>query len=112
MTEEIVVTAENMLQMRFEISRSLAKILVLLAENDLVTAKMIETDHSITKDAKVAIHRLRRRMEKTGFDIRSQRGFGYWLEPQWREWLLDQMKSPRTELAHGDGANSGAAAAT
>lgn len=106
------MTVENVLQMRFEISRSLAKILVLLAENELVTAQMIETEHRITKDAKVAIHRLRRRMDGTGFEIRSQRGFGYWLEPQQREWLRERMAPQKIELARGDGANGGAAAAT
>lgn len=67
------------LQIRFDLPPSLAKILVLLTENEVVTSRMIELDHKLTKDAKVAIHRLRRRLD-SAVEIQSRRDVGYWLD--------------------------------
>ena len=93
------------LQMRYDLSPSLAKILLLLAQNKIVTATMIEVEHKITKDAKVAIHRLRRRLEGVDIAVKSRRDVGYWVEPDARQTIHEAMKSDQLELPLGDGGN-------
>lgn len=75
------------LQIRFDLPPSLAKILVLLTQNEVVTSRMIELDHKLTKDAKVAIHRLRRRLDST-VEIQSKRDVGYWLDPEAKKTVI------------------------
>lgn len=82
------------LQMRYDLPPSLAKILIMLVENQVVTARMIELDHRLTKDAKVAMHRLRRRLTASDVEIRSRRDVGYWLETPSREIVRGAMKGP------------------
>lgn len=89
------------LQIRYDLSPSLAKILLLLAKNQIVTPAMIEHDHAITKDAKVAVHRLRRRLNNEPFEIKSRRDVGYWLEDSVRKDFKDFLGS---SLGGGDGA--------
>lgn len=91
------------LQMRFDLPPSLARIVMLLVENEVVTPRMIEVDHKITKDAKVAMHRLRRRLD-TVAEIKSRRDVGYWLEPEARFVLRDGMKPMQLELPFDGGA--------
>lgn len=67
------------LQMEYDLSPSLAKLMLLLIENKVVTANMIEHDFKIATDAKIAIHRLRRRLIPSGIEILSRRDVGYWL---------------------------------
>lgn len=91
------------LQMRYDLPPSLAKILIMLVENQVVTARMIELDHRLTKDAKVAMHRLRRRLTASDVEIRSRRDVGYWLETPSREIVREAMKG----LALDGGADGG-----
>ena len=93
------------LQMRYDLSPSLAKILLLLVQNKVVTARMIEVDHRLTKDAKVALHRLRRRLEGLDIEIRSRRDVGYWLDDSVRQSVSETVKSDQLELPLGDGGN-------
>lgn len=95
------------LQITYDLPPSLAKILVLLSDNEVVTARMIELDERLTKDAKVAIHRLRRRLETSPVTIHSRRDVGYWIDDTAREALHGVMK----DSARGGGADSGAPAA-
>lgn len=98
------------LQMRYDLPSSLARILVLLAENKVVTTHMIEHEHKITKDAKVAIHRLRRRMEGTpGIEIKSRRDVGYWMDAEVRETIRQAMVPDQMSLPF-DGEGKGGAA--
>ena len=73
------------LQMAFRLSSTLAKLLKLLLDHKMVTARMVEHEHKLSTDAKIAIHRLRRRMEGSGVAIESQRSVGYWIEPEAKE---------------------------
>lgn len=84
------------LQMRFDLPINLAKILVLLNENVVVTAEMIEQEHALAKHAKVALHRLRHRLDGTGIDIKSRRDIGYWLTKAGKEALANESPD------HGD----------
>lgn len=83
-------------QMRFDLPINLAKILVLLADNTVVTAEMVE-EQGLTKDAKVAMFRLRRRLEEKNIFIFSRRDIGYWLSKSGKDALKE---SPD----HGDSA--------
>lgn len=98
------------LQMRFDLPLTLAKILALLMRNQVVTVPMIEQEHRITKDAKVAIHRLRRRLGNTEVEIKSRRDFGYWLEKADRERVVDMIRDDQLELPLPPGGNSAVAA--
>lgn len=98
------------LQMRYDLPLSLAKILILLVENQVVTTRMIEADHAITKDAKVAIHRLRRRLVTTPIEIKHRRDVGYWLEQDARELAHTAMQPPK-DLPLGSGGRGDAVAA-
>lgn len=100
------------LQMRYDLPPSLAKILLLLVENKVVTARMIELEHRLTKDAKVAIHRLRRRMDATpDVEIKSRRDVGYWMEPASRDAVRRVITADQFELPLAGGGTSGAEAA-
>jgi hypothetical protein len=91
------------LQITYDLPPSLAKILVLLVNNEVVTARMIELDERLTKDAKVAVHRLRRRLEASPFTVNSRRDVGYWIDDAAREILRGVMKdSARGGGAEGD----------
>lgn len=84
------------LQISYDLPPSLAKILVMLVDNEVVTARMIELDERLTKDAKVAIHRLRRRLEASAVEIKSRRDVGYWIEDTSRDALRGVMKKDTT----------------
>jgi DNA-binding response OmpR family regulator len=64
---------------RLKLPMSLAKVLVLLLDKNVVTPQVIEEELPLVEQAKVTILRLRRRLEKHGIQIQSQRGVGYWL---------------------------------
>lgn len=95
------------LQMRYDLTTLLARILRLLAENPAVTTAMIETEHALTKDAPIAIHRLRRRLTSAGITVHFRRGVGYWIEPEDRQLVLAAMQSDQLRLPLGDGGRGG-----
>lgn len=99
------MTSLMALQMRYDLSPSLAKILLLLVKNKVVTPSMIEVEHRITKDAKVAIHRLRRRLEGMQIEIKSRRDVGYWVDDEVRISIHEAAKSDQLELPLSDGGN-------
>ncbi len=65
----------------FGVTRTSAKILELLAMHRFVSAQMIE--YTCTKDAKAAVYRLRRQLDKlfenNWVDVKFSRDVGYWL---------------------------------
>lgn len=99
------------LQLHYDLPPSLAKILLLLVANQVVTARMIELDHKLTKDAKVAIHRLRRRLEASPVEVKSRRDVGYWIEPESREIVRKAMVPLQLDLPLGDGGEGATVAA-
>lgn len=98
------------LQMRYDLTSLLARILHLLAGNTAVSSAMIETEHRLTKDAPVAIHRLRRRLANAGITVHFRRGVGYWLEPEDRKKVATAMVSDQMRLPLGDGGNGASVA--
>jgi hypothetical protein len=85
------------LQVEYDLSEMMAKILVLLIENKLVTQAMVEEEHKITVDAKVAVYKLRLRLEGA-VDINSRRGVGYWISAGDREKLREVLSRAQEEV--------------
>jgi len=90
------------LQIHYDLSPAQAKILALLTANQVVTSRMIEIDNRITKDAKVAVHRLRSRLIASEIEIKSRRDVGYWIEAQSREKVLKVQDGTESSLGGGD----------
>lgn len=91
------------LQIAFGLTQSLARLLRLLLEHKLLTARDIVHTHKIATDGKVAIHRLRTYLSNYDLTIKSKRELGYWLEPSEKDKILKmadigQMSLP---LDHG-----------
>lgn len=82
------------LQRKLDLPKSLANILLLLAKSPEVTREAIEDEHGVTKDAKVAVHRLRQKLAAAGHDILvlSRREVGYWLEDDDKAKVLELAK--------------------
>ncbi len=95
------------LQMRYDLTSLLARILRLLAENTAVTTNMIEVEHALTKDAPIAIHRLRRRLTSSGITVNFRRGVVYWIEPEDRQRVMTAMQPDQLRLPLGDGGRGG-----
>ena len=81
------------IQLKYDLPTLLAKILLLMIEHRLVTATMIEAEYDLTRNGKVAIARLRKRLEGHSIDINSRRELGYWISPEKREELAAALKS-------------------
>jgi hypothetical protein len=91
------------LQMRYKLTPSMAKALLLLLKNKIVTPNMIEIDQPITTDGKVLMHRIRRRLAGTPINIHSQRSVGYWLDQASREVILKDIEGEQISLPLGHG---------
>jgi hypothetical protein len=78
------------IQKHFRVPPRLAEVLLLLAQNDVVTTSMIQD--LVTPDAKSTMHRLRDRLTPTGIELQSQYATGYWLSVEDRKKVLDAMK--------------------
>lgn len=91
------------LQMQYGLSFAMAKLLLLLIDNKVVTSRMVEKEHKLTTDVRITIHRLRRRLDGTGIVIQSQRDVGYWLDTAARTTIAKAMGE---ELPPGRGGNS------
>lgn len=99
------------LQIAFGLTQSLARLLRLLLENKMLTARDIVHVHKIATDGKVAIHRLRSYLNNFDLKIQSKRELGYWLEPSEKEKILrmadiGQMSLPLDHGGTPDEANS------
>jgi hypothetical protein len=79
------------LQIKYNLSPSLAKLLLLLLNHKIVTIRMIEVENNLSTDARVAIHRLRRRLGIDGIVIQSRRDVGYWLDVATRTAITNMM---------------------
>jgi hypothetical protein len=95
------VNGTTRLQIHYDLSPSLAKILDLLAHHEVVTNHMIETEYAIIGDAKVAIHRLRERLGD-GINVKSRRTVGYWLEPEDQALVQAIEAGSNSSLGGGD----------
>ena len=76
------------LQVRFRLSKSMAKIVKLMYDDGRITGDAIENEHKIVTDAKVIMHKIRRRLAPFGITIHSRRDVGYWVDDASRDALL------------------------
>lgn len=96
------------LQLKYKLTPCMAQALWLLLTSKVVTPNMLELNaHHITTDAKVLMHRVRKRLENTGIKITCQRHTGYWLDAASREIILrdiddEQMSLPFDHEGKGD----------
>ena len=79
------------LQVRFRLSRSMAKIVKLMYDDGRITGDAIENEHKIVTDAKVIVHKIRRRLGEHGIAIHSQRDVGYWMDDSAKAALLKAL---------------------
>lgn len=78
------------IQKHFRLPPKLAEVLLLLAQNDVVSTTMIQ--ELVTPDAKSTMHRLRDRLTSTGIELQSQYATGYWLSAEDRRKVLEAAK--------------------
>lgn len=78
------------LRREYQLPEALGKVLALLLTEPYVTAKMIE-ERGITSVGKVAVNRLRKRMNAFGVNILSMRNMGYWLHNERKEQILTEL---------------------
>ncbi len=79
--EAILGQNDKLLVVTFRLPPVLANILGLLMSQSLVTSEMLE-DRLNVRDAKAAMHRLRKALMPWGVVIDSGRHIGYWIEPE------------------------------
>jgi hypothetical protein len=106
------MTSTMALQMRYDLSPSLANILLLLVKNKVVNQEMVEVEYRLTKDTKVAMHRLRHRLKPHGIEVASMRDVGYWLDIKTRRAIYEAIKDEKEELSFGDEDNGSGDPAT
>ena len=67
--------------MPFKLTQQQAKLLALLMDNPVCSADILQRRVKMSTEAKVAVHRLRQRMNEYGVTINAKRFYGFWLEP-------------------------------
>jgi len=71
---------DHRLVLAFDLSPKLSDLLGLLLNSPVVSSPTIRQRLEIASDARVAMYRLRRTMEKFNVVIHCRRGYGYWLD--------------------------------
>lgn len=64
----------------FGLTQQQARLLALLMDVPVATADIIKKNVKMSTEDKVAIHRLRKRLEKFGIVISAKRYYGFWLD--------------------------------
>lgn len=68
--------------MPFQLTQQQAKLLALLMEHPVCSAHTLQTRVKMSTEAKVAVHRLRKQMDKHGVKINAKRFYGFWLDDE------------------------------
>jgi len=92
--------------MKYNVTAAMAKMLLLLLNNKIVTAKMVEVDDPVTSDIKVLAHRIRRRMDGTGVKLQSRRSLGYWIDQESKEKIMADLSEGQMSLPLDHGVKS------
>ena len=95
------------LQVKLRLSRSMAKIVKLMLDDGRISTAAIENEHKIVLDAKVMMHKIRRRLEGTGITIHSRRDVGYWMDEASKAALLKALdvEAPAGQAGESEGAH-------
>lgn len=92
------MSALNSVQMAFQISPDMAKLLVLLCTKKYVTTQAIEEIYKTVGDARVSVHRLRKQLHPHAVRIKSQRNLGYWVTPEDRTKIFTEVVKYTTPI--------------
>jgi hypothetical protein len=84
------MTEHLILQKHYKLSPKLAELLLMLAQNDVLTTAVIEGELGV--DAKSTVHRLRERLTSAGIEVHSLYATGYWLDADARRAVLEAAK--------------------
>lgn len=79
------------IQIKYKLSRTMAKALRLLIERQRVLPAELKQELETVLDAKMIIHKLRKKLKVFGISIQSRRDVGYWLDDAAREALLKEL---------------------
>jgi hypothetical protein len=77
--------------MPFKLTQQQAKLLALLMEVPVASADVLSRKVKMSTEAKVAIHRLRKRMDEYGITVSAKRFYGFWLEPDQKAKVRELM---------------------
>lgn len=86
----------------FMLPPRLADILGVLLSQPVVTSDMIQNKLELATEPKVAVHRLRKAMEKYGIKIQSRNRVGYWIDEAGKaeiNRLIAEKMQPADQLA-------------
>lgn len=75
----------------FNLTQQQAKLLALLMDVPVASAETIRTRVDMSTEAKVAVHRLRARLEPYQIAIQGRRFHGFWLEPTEKQKVKDTI---------------------
>ena len=89
--EDTLNQNDAMYNIAFNLPGKLGKILGLLMATTYVDADTIEARLGIATPAKVALLRLRRKLEPFGIEIKTQYALGYWIAPEHKEKIKAHM---------------------
>lgn len=82
------------IQCAYRLTPSQAKLLELLLNERFVSVTMIEDEHRIVTDARVTIHKLRRKLGLHGIKIETLRSSGYWLPKEAKKAIAETCGLP------------------
>jgi hypothetical protein len=77
--------------MPFKLTQQQAKLLALLMEVPVASADVLSRKVKMSTEAKVAVHRLRKRMDEYGVKVSAKRFYGFWLEPDQKAKVRELM---------------------
>ena len=82
----------------FGLSSKQGKLLALLISRPAITGEMIEERYQLASDAKVAIHRLRKKLLPHNIAVSARYGVGYALSPEMKDHLKELLTRLGIEL--------------
>lgn len=93
------------IQIKYNLSRSMAKALHLLMDRQHVKPSELKEELETVLDAKMVIHKLRKKMKVFGISIQSRRDVGYWLDDSVKAALLKAFAgdAPAGHAGEGEG---------
>jgi hypothetical protein len=81
------------IQFAFNLPPTLARLLVIMLEGNIVTADEIANKYKIATEGRMAIHRLRSYLEGYGIEIKNKRSLGYWLDLDTQKKILELVEN-------------------
>jgi hypothetical protein len=77
--------SNNSLEAVYKLTPHLAKLMGLLLESEMVTSELVEKTLGISDDARMAMHRLRLRLDHYRLTVRVRRGSGWYFDEETKQ---------------------------